>query len=51
MHDTLSIIIISKEDQDVIGSAIESVKDLGEILVIDSNNNDLTSNLCKKNGC
>lgn len=49
MHD-ISIIIISKEDQDVIGNAIQSVKDLGQIVVIDSNNNDLTSNLCKKMG-
>lgn len=49
MND-ISIIIISKEDQDVIANAIQSVKDLGQILVIDSNNNDLTSNLCKKMG-
>lgn len=46
----LTTIIISKEDHDVISNAILSAKDLGDVLVVDANNDDITSGLCKKLG-
>lgn len=45
----LTVIIVSKEDEDVISDAIKSVKGFaGEILVIDGNNNDTTKKIAEK---
>lgn len=50
MND-LTIIIISKDDSDVIEGAIKSAKKLtNEILIVDSNNDNKTELICKKLG-
>jgi glycosyltransferase involved in cell wall biosynthesis len=49
--NNLTIIIISRNDSDVIGDAIASSKKLTKnIIVIDSNNDDKTINICQKHG-
>lgn len=47
----LAVIIISRNDEDVIEDAIKSVNGFAkEVIVIDSNINDTTSKICQKNG-
>lgn len=48
MKNELTILIISREDEDVIADAIRSSYDFGQVLVVDSNNNDETKKICSK---
>lgn len=48
----LSVIILSKNEEDVIADCIESIKDLAnEIIVIDSKSSDRTVDIAKRLGC
>lgn len=44
----ITVVIVSKNDQDVIADAIKSCSGFGEVLVIDSNQDDLTKKICNK---
>ncbi|MDD5258604.1 MAG: glycosyltransferase, partial [bacterium] len=48
--DQLSITIITKNEEDHITGCLETVRALGEIIVVDSGSTDQTLDICRKFG-
>ena len=51
-NKSISVCIIAKNEEQMIGDCILSVKDIAnEIIVVDTGSNDNTMNICKKLDC
>ena len=50
MSNSLSVVIITKNEEKFIGDAIQSAKFANEILILDSNSNDKTCEIALKMG-